>query len=351
MNIFDNLNNEQLHALQLGLSQQSEAGSTPTEGGQRVANFICQAFSLPRLKAREGETNRQRAIATGDFATLTTVQSGLSDVHLSYANYDSAWQAVFRDISNTVAVGEDRFEVSSIDGNGVVFSEIQSGSDIKTVGVSGSTVEAKFVGYGLTIEFLRDVLLYNRQSQVVDQLRLAMIAYYRSLAQIHYTLIAKATEGKGSNSVVPYDGTGKDPLDKDINTLNNAYLGIGNALKDKGYDGIANAEFVVYYHPTMDARLRQVVNRTVNDGGGGNILSWNSRMIKTWSKYLFPDEVSRTNIYVVLPGDRIRTASKTPQPNSTMWKKEANQSTCMTSVFDMAAIVAEKGQVQLAKFA
>ena len=182
MNTFDDLNNEQLHALLLGLNQQSEGGSNPTEGGQRVGNFFFFFFSLPRLKVRQGEPNRQRAIATGDFATLTTVQSGLSDVHLSYANYDSAWQAVFRDISNTVAVGEDRFEVSSIDGNGVVFSEIQSGSDIKTVGVSGSTVEAKFVGYGLTIEFLRDVLLYNRQSQVVDQLRLAMIAYYRSLA-------------------------------------------------------------------------------------------------------------------------------------------------------------------------
>lgn len=114
---------------------------------------------------------------------------------------------------------------------------------------------------------------------------------------------------------VAWSGAATDPIiDRDIATINEGYLTVGEATKDKGYGDTANAPMLLYASPNLKARIMQALRATRadiisgrRDGAAGSTagqaVEYNVEPRFTWNA-----AIAANTALMVLPGNKIQNA-------------------------------------------
>jgi len=278
--MFDAKKNINLKPMQQGVVLRKSIQSFMQSSGMMNNNKVIQAFS-----------------SSADLPQLT---KDMFDVTQAVPEYDTLWQQSYKGVQ--LKKGQLSWEVADV-ADGLTFSLVPEGGKAKIFGISGNKttvgIEKYGAGLGVTWEMVEGRKLY----QFVDQMNAVKARLNDLWANIHYGLLATA----GASNTISY-GSGTTTLEKDINTINTGYTTISGDVKDKGYGDVANAGMVLYFAPTLKARIMQALRATNADivkGGtnGAGRVEFNVIPATTWNS-----SIPANKALMVLPGNKIQNS-------------------------------------------
>lgn len=223
-------------------------------------------------------------------------------------NFDLSWQKAFKGV--TLKKGQLSWEISNV-ADGMIFELVPEGGKCKFFGISGTTqtvgIQKYAAGLGITWETTEGRKLYK----FIDLMEAARNKLFELWADIHYGLLAA---GCLVNQVI-WQGVANDPvIDRDIATINEGYITIGDATKDSGYGDTANANMLIYAAPNLKARINQalkatkaemITGRRDNSPGsvGGQVVEYNVGADYSWNS-----AIPANKALMVLPGNKIQNS-------------------------------------------
>ena len=235
-------------------------------------------------------------------ADLPVLTKDVFNTTMADTSYDTFWQQAFKGVP--LKKGQLSWEIADV-ASGLTFSLTPEGGKAKFYGVSGSKVtvgiEKYSAGLGVTWEMVEGRKLY----QFIDQMNKVKSELNILWADIHYGLLGTAA----ANHTIPYDTTGSTVTQKDVNTINNGYLQISQACKDKGYGNTAVAPILMFYAPALKSRINQATRATNVDlvrsgiSSSQGVVEYNVVPIPTWNSAI-PAEKA----VMVLPGQHIQNS-------------------------------------------
>jgi len=278
--VFDSKKNISLKPMQQGSVLRKSIQSFIQSSGMVSGDKVIQAFS-----------------SSADLPQLT---KDMFNVTQAVPEFDTLWQQAYKGIQ--LKKGQLSWEVADV-ADGLTFSLVPEGGKAKIFGVSGTkstvSIEKYGAGIGVTWEMVEGRKLY----QFIDQMNAVRTKLNELWADIHYGLLGTA----GLSNTIAY-GSGTTTLEKDINTINTGYTTISGDTKDKGYGDVANAAMVLYFAPTLKARIMQALRATNSDivkGGtnGAGRVEFNVLPATTWNSAIATDKA-----LMVLPGNKIQNS-------------------------------------------
>ena len=223
--------------------------------------------------------------------------------------FDTFWQESFRGIQ--LRKGQLEWEIANV-ASGLSFELIPEGGKVKFFGVSGSKTSAKIAKYGAATGVTWEMIEGRKLYQFVEMLLKVRSELNNLWADIHYGLLATAA----ASEAISWQGTTTDPIvERDIATINETYLTIGEATKDKGYGDTANAKMIIYASPNLKARLNQALRMTsqlslgartagASSSAAGQIIEFNVQVRYTWSSL-----ITANKALMILPGQKIQNSA------------------------------------------
>lgn len=235
-------------------------------------------------------------------ADLPVLTKDVFNVVQAEAAYDTAWQQAFKPVK--LKKGQLNWEIADV-ASGLTFSLVPEGGKAKIFGFTGTKVTVNIEKYGAGLGVTWEMVEGRRLYQFIDQMMVVKAALNTLWADIHYGLLGTA----GASNTVAYDTTGTTVTQKDVNTINAAYLDIATACKAKGYGDMATAPMIMYYAPALKARIMQAFNATnvanITSGiaASHGQVSWNITPIPTWNAGVLANKA-----LMVLPGNKIQNS-------------------------------------------
>ncbi len=261
-----------------------------------VLNKSIQAFFQGSGKI-QNEKIIQAFSGSSDLPKLT---KDVFNVTMATPEYDTLWQQSFKGIP--LKKGQLNWEIADV-ASGLTFNLVPEGGKAKFYGVSGNKVTVGIEKYGAGLGVTWEMVEGRKLYQFVDQMNIVKARLNELWAGIHYGLLATA----GASHQVAYQ-SGTTTLEKDIATINHAYTTMGALLKSKGYGDTANAPVILYFSPTLKARMNQalkaVQSNIVQSGKtSAGAVVFNVNLATTWNS-----AVPANKAIMVFPGQKIQNS-------------------------------------------
>ena len=257
-----------------------------------------QAF-FQSVGKMQGDKIIQAFSGSSDLPQLT---KDVFNVTNAVPEFDTLWQQSFKGVP--LRKGQLNWEIADV-AEGLTFSLVPEGGKAKIFGVSGNKITVGIEKYGAGLGVTWEMTEGRKLYQFVDQMNAVRAKLNDLWAGIHYGLLATA----GATNPVSYQLTGTEStLERDIATINKGYETIGSATKDKGYGDTANAPMILYFAPSMKARVMQALRASspniVTSGKtkAGQVV-FNVVPSTTWNP-----AIPAGKALMVLPGNKIQNA-------------------------------------------
>ena len=211
-------------------------------------------------------------------------------------SYDNGYELLFtiRDFTDTHASSFDLLDVDS----GIAFSKLPTGEKMRVYDIGGVKVNVPFDTYAAALGWRQELIDDKQYWELEDGAEQMRNAAYKGRAEAFYALI----EALGAGRNYAYDTIGSDVLEKDINTLNGAYLSIIESTKDTYADVTAAIQLVLLAPAGLKARiLRALGELSQAFANSTQRVVYN---IRPYFTHMFTE--STTSMYLGLPGHKIK---------------------------------------------
>jgi len=264
---------------------------------------VLQAFvNKPnKERAKQIQAMSAKLQAFGVSTDFTQLPRGFFDLTVESTNFDLAWQLAFKEVQKDPNIPSWTIYNAY---NGITFHKVPEGDRIQVDSISGDHVTVEIDYYGGALGFTDKMIRYRQVAAMVNQAEAFRNKLYADKANNHYSLLAAAA----ALNVTTYQGVVADgPLQRDIQTINQAAFTLTNRNKDKGYGDMAQANLILYANPRDKNRILAALNATTamiaSAGRTGDVVNYTITPQWTFNSNI----VTRFPI-LVIPGNQIQRA-------------------------------------------
>ena len=269
---------------------------------KQVQAFVGKSIHAMLVAAYSPIVGTSRAIQAFTGSTdLEKITTNVWNAFQETPNFDMLWQEAFRAVP--LRKGQLEWTIGSVT-SGVILQLLEEGEKVRYARIEGTTVKAGVELYGSGLEISWKTMegrdLAGFYNAMIDFRAKRMSEY----ADVHYGLLAAAA----LSNQVAWQGAAEDTtIDRDIQTMNEGNVTIGENTKDSGYGDTANARMLLYVSPKLRNRLNAALRATSADvirgANQGQTVDANIEI-----RYTYNSSIPVNKGIMVLPGNKVQNS-------------------------------------------